>query len=172
MGKVKEEFVGPGPDDPGLPGPLGPAGIHKVVVFTAGIWDLFHCGHLRLLKRAKALGDVLIVGVATDRLAEEYKRKPIIPLEQRMEIIEGIRYVDAVVSYDSLDVTNLLKNLDVDVMVVGEDWGGFPEQNKYKVYLEQNNKKLVKIPYTQGISTTAIRERVIEEAVIWQNDNA
>jgi len=141
------------------------------IVATFGIWDLFHRGHLRLLKRAKALGDILIVGVATDRLAEEYKRKPIIPLEQRMEIVEGIRYVDAVVSYDSLDVTALLKNLDVDVMVVGEDWGGFSEQKKYRIYLEENNKRLIRIPYTQGISTTAIRERVIEEAVIWQNDN-
>jgi len=144
----------------------------KVIVFTAGIWDLFHRGHLRLLKRAKAFGDVLIVGVATDRLAEEYKRKPIIPLEQRMEIVEAVRYVDTVVDYDSLDVTALLKNLDIDVMVVGEDWGGFPEQKEYKIYLEQNNKKLIRIPYTQGISTTAIRERVIEEAVIYQNDNA
>ena len=140
------------------------------IVATFGIWDLFHRGHLRLLKRAKALGDILIVGVATDRLAEEYKRKPIIPLEQRMEIVEAIRYVDATVYYDSLDVTTLLKNLDIDVMVVGEDWGGFPEQKKYKVYLEQNDKKLIKIPYTQDISTTTIRERVIEEAVIWQND--
>jgi len=143
----------------------------KVVVFTAGIWDLFHRGHLRLLKRAKALGDILVVGIATDRLAEEYKRKPIIPFEQRMEIVEAIKYVDTVVDYDSLDVTALLKNLDVDIMVVGEDWGGFPEQKKYKTYLEQNNKKLIRIPYTQDISTTAIRERVIEEAVIWQNDN-
>jgi len=142
----------------------------KVIVFTAGIWDLFHYGHLRLLKRAKALGDILIVGVATDRLAEKYKRKPIISLEQRMEIVEAVRYVNAVVDYDSLDVTNILKNLDVDVMVVGEDWGGFPEQKKYRMYLEENNKKLIRIPYTQGISTTAIRERVIEEAVIWQND--
>jgi len=143
-----------------------------VIVFTAGIWDLFHYGHLRLLKRAKVLGDILIVGVATDRLAEEYKRKPIIPLEQRMEIVDAVRYVDTVVYYDSLDITYLLRNLDVDVMVVGEDWGGFPEQKKYKVYLEQNNKKLIRIPYTQDISTTAIRERVIEEAVILENDGA
>lgn len=144
----------------------------KVVVFTGGIWDLFHRGHLRLLKRAKTLGDILIVGVATDRLAEEYKRKPIISLEQRMEIVEAIRYVDAVVYYDSLDVTNLLKNLDVDVMAVGEDWGGFPEQKRYKRHLERNGKRLVRIPYSQGISTTVIRERVIEEAVIRENDNA
>lgn len=144
----------------------------KIIVFTGGIWDLFHCGHLRLLKRAKAFGDVLIVGVATDRLAEEYKRKPIIPLEQRMEIIEGIRYVDAVVPYDSLDITNLLESLDVDLMVTDSKWGRFPEQNKYKIYLEQNNKKLIRIPYTQGISTTAIRERVIEEAVILENGSA
>jgi len=143
----------------------------KVIVFTAGIWDLFHQGHLRLLKRARAFGDILIVGVATDRLAEEYKRKPIIPFEQRMEIVEAVRYVDTVVSYDSLDVTNLLKNLDVDVMVVVEDWGGFPEQKQYRMYLEENNKRLIRIPYTQGVSTTAIRERVIEEAVRWQNDN-
>lgn len=142
------------------------------IIATFGIWDLFHRGHLQLLKRAKALGDILIVGVATDRLAEEYKRKPIIPLEQRMEIVEAVRYVDAVVYYDSLDVAELLKNLDVDVMVVGGDWGRFPEQKRYGRYLERNGKRLVKIPYTEGISTTAIRERVIEEAVKWQNDNA
>jgi len=140
------------------------------IVASFGIWDLFHRGHLWLLKKARAFGDVLVVGVATDRLAEEYKRKPIIPLEQRMEIIESIRYVDAVVPYDSLDVTTLLKNLDVDVMVVGEDWGEFPEQKKYRTYLEQNNKRLIRIPYTQGISTTAIRERVIEETVVLEND--
>lgn len=134
----------------------------RVIVFTAGIWDLFHRGHLRLLKRAKALGDILIVGVATDRLAEEYKRKPIIPLEQRIEIVAAIRYVDMVVSYDSLDVTDLLRDKCIDIMVVGGDWGKFPEQKKYMKYLGSNGKKLVRMSYTEGISTTLIRRRIVE----------
>ena len=114
---------------------------------------------------AKNLGDTLIVGVATDRLAEEYKRKPIIPLYQRIDIIENIKCVDSVVTYDNLDVTELLIDLKIDVMVVGGDWGKYPEQEKYKKYIQQNGKKLIKVPYTQGISTTVIRKRILE------NDN-
>ena len=132
------------------------------IVATFGIWDLFHQGHLRLMKMAKNLGDTLIVGVATDRLAEEYKRKPIIPFYQRIEIIENIKCVDSVVQYDNLDVTELLRKLHIDIMVVGGDWGKYPEQKKYKKYLQQNGKQLVKIPYMQGTSTTMIRKRILE----------
>jgi glycerol-3-phosphate cytidylyltransferase len=93
--------------------------------YTTGVYDMFHIGHLNILKRAKEQCEFLIVGVSTDELVSEYKHKtPIIPYKERVEIVKAIRYVDEVVPQTSMDKLNAWKKLHFDVMFHGSDWKG------------------------------------------------
>ena len=95
----------------------------EVIVFTSGSWDLFHMGHLNMLKRSKELGTKLVVGVSTDELIEEYKGlPPVIPFEQRMEIVRANKYVDVVVRQTILTEIRQLKEFKVDIVTIGDDW--------------------------------------------------
>lgn len=133
------------------------------IVATFGVWDLFHIGHLNLLERAKGLGCRLIVGIATDELVESYKHtKPVIPYEQRERIIKALKCVNVAVPYSKLDITELLKRLNVDILVVGEDWGRLKEQKRYRDYMLRKGK-IVVMPYTKGISTTRMKKRIQNE---------
>lgn len=130
------------------------------IVATFGVWDLFHIGHLNLLERAKGLGCCLIVGIATDELVESYKHtKPVIPYEQRERIIKALKCVNVTLPYSKLDITELLKRLHVDILVVGEDWGRLKEQKRYRDYMLRKGK-IVVMPYTKDISTTQMKERI------------
>lgn len=133
--------------------------MHTIATF--GVWDLFHVGHLNILERAKGLGDLLVVGVASDELARTHKGGvPIIPLEERLEIVKALRCVDVVVPYYDLDFTDILKGFDVDILVVGEDWGKLKEHLKIRKWIYMVRKgRIVTAPYTKGISTKIIRER-------------
>ena len=96
----------------------------KIVVYTVGTFDLLHVGHLALLNHCKALGDILAVGVASDEVVNMYKPNvPIVPLEQRMEMLRALACVDIVRPYHELEYVSGCKALDVDIFVVGEDWG-------------------------------------------------
>ena len=126
--------------------------------------DLFHIGHLNILEKSAALGDKLIVGVSSDELIYEYKGiKPVIPFEQRMRIVESIGVVSQVVRQDILTDIRQLKEFDVDIVTIGDDW-----KNKYLEGLEwmksQSGKKVVYLPYTGGISTTSIKKIIIDNA--------
>src|SRR5690625_478401 len=95
------------------------------VGYTTGVFDLFHVGHLNILKRAKEQCEILIVGVSTDELVKEYKSKrAVIPFQERMEIVAGIKYVDQVVAQQSRDKFAAWEHLLFDVMFVGDDWKG------------------------------------------------
>ena len=95
----------------------------EVIVYTSGTWDLFHIGHLNILEKSAALGDKLIVGVSSDELIYEYKGiKPVIPFEQRMRIVESIGVVSQVVRQDILTDIRQLKEFDVDIVTIGDDW--------------------------------------------------
>src|SRR5690554_5939570 len=97
------------------------------VGYTTGVFDLFHIGHLNLLRRAKEQCDYLIVGVSTDELVQEYKnKKPVIPCEERIQIVEAIKYVDEVVPQVNRDKIEAYKRIHFDVMFVGDDWKGNP----------------------------------------------
>ena len=94
----------------------------KILGYTAGVFDLFHIGHLHILKNAKSVCDRLVVGVSTDELVFKYKKKkPIIPFNERIEIIRSIKSVDAVIAQESLDKIELEK-IKFDTMIVGDDW--------------------------------------------------
>ncbi|MHB2148722.1 glycerol-3-phosphate cytidylyltransferase [Calditrichota bacterium LG25] len=123
----------------------------KKTVITYGTFDLFHVGHLRLLKRAKELGDYLIVGVSTDAFNAIKGKKTIIPYEQRAEIVQSIRYVDRVIPEDSWEQkTRDIEKYAVDVLVMGADWQG-------KFDDLQNICEVVYLPRTQGVSSSQLK---------------
>ena len=82
----------------------------KIVVYTSGTFDMFHSNHLKMIKYARGLGDTLIVGVSTDELVSSYKRPPVIPFEERLAILEALRYPDVVIPQRTLDHTEIVKN--------------------------------------------------------------
>lgn len=138
----------------------------KIVVYTSGTFDLFHIGHLNILKNSKALGDKLVVGVSSDELVASYKkRKPIIPLKDRIEIIKHLDFVDEVIRQDILTNPEDLKAHNVDIVTIGDDW-----KNKLLPGLEwakQNGLKVVYLPYTKSTSTSEIKKAIIDG---WQED--
>ena len=126
--------------------------------YTAGVYDLFHIGHLKLLKNAKGLCDKLIVGVTVDELVAYKGKKALIPFEDRIEIVRSCKYVDAAVPQYDMDKLAACKKLGATILFVGDDWYG---TEKWKEYEKQFNKEGIKIiyfPYTQGTSSTQIRK--------------
>lgn len=132
--------------------------------YTTGVFDLFHVGHLNILKRAKEQCDYLIVGVSTDELVKEYKNKqPVISHQQRMEVVESIRYVDKVVPQVNRDKFAAWEELNFDVMFVGDDWKGKPLFQEIERKLNLVGAEVIYFPYTQGISSTLIKEKSKEK---------
>lgn len=130
----------------------------QIVGYTAGVYDLFHIGHLNLLKRAKENCDKLIVGITTDELVKYKGKTPVVTLDERMEIVKAIRYVDEVVVQDDLDKFNAWKKYHYDVLFVGDDWKGTEIWNKYEQQLNAVGAKVVYFPYTKTTSSTLLRE--------------
>ncbi|MBP7984734.1 MAG: adenylyltransferase/cytidyltransferase family protein [Bacteroidaceae bacterium] len=130
---------------------------NRVVVYTSGTFDMFHSNHLRMIEYARGLGDTLIVGVSTDELVCSYKRPPIIPFEERLAIIKALKFPDIVIPQRSLEHTEIVKNLNIDVFVVGDDWTG-----KYD-YLRDLGVTVFYFPYGDGVSSTKIKEEILEK---------
>ena len=131
----------------------------KIIGYTTGVFDLFHIGHLNILKRAKQLCDTLIVGVTVDELV--YKRKnriPVIPFNERCEIVEAIRYVDKVVPQKSMDKLEAWKRYNFDVMFVGGDWKGTDAWKVIENQMESVGTEVIYFPYTKTTSSTLINE--------------
>ena len=128
----------------------------KTIVYTSGTFDLFHYNHLRMINYARALGDILIVGVSTDELVCSYKAKPAIRFEERMQIIEALKTPDLVIPQHTLDHTETVKKLNIDAFVVGDDWFG-----KYD-YLKELGVDVFYFPYGDGVSSTKIKEEVLK----------
>lgn len=129
------------------------------VGYTTGVFDMFHIGHLNILKKSKEMCDTLIVGVSTDDLVMNYKRKlPIIPYEERAAIVEAINYVDKVVPQKSMDKLAAWKELHFDVLFHGSDWKNSDMYNKIEEGLKTVGVDMVYIPHTEGISSTYLSE--------------
>lgn len=129
--------------------------------YTTGVFDMFHIGHLNILKRAKEQCEYLIVGVTTDALCQSRKNKlPIICEKDRVEIVESIRYVDKVVLQHNMDKISAVKEYDVDAVFVGSDWQGSPAWEKYEEEFKEVGCSVVYLQHTEGISSTILRERV------------
>ena len=131
------------------------------VGYTTGVFDMFHIGHLNILKRAKEQCEYLIVGVTTDELSFSRKNKlPIICEKDRMEIVAAIKYVDRVVPQSDMDKLSAVKKHGVDVVSVGSDWKGTPEWDDYEKQFADVGCSVVYLDHTDGISSTILRERM------------
>ncbi|MFG5856996.1 MAG: adenylyltransferase/cytidyltransferase family protein [Dysgonomonas mossii] len=128
----------------------------KLVIYTSGTFDMFHSNHLKMIEYARGLGDILIVGVSTDELVSSYKPVPIIPFEERIAIIKALKYPDIVIPQESLDHTDVVRNLNIDVFVVGNDWVG-----KYD-YLKELGVQVCYFPYGKGISSSSLKQQISE----------
>ena len=129
------------------------------VGYTTGVYDLFHIGHLNILRRAKEQCDYLIVGVSTDELVQKEKNKiPVIKFQERWQIVEAIRYVDKVVPQYNKDKFDAWKTLQFDVMFVGSDWKGTPQWEAYERQFSEVGVEIVYFPHTDGTSSTILTE--------------
>lgn len=126
------------------------------VGYTTGVYDLFHIGHLNLLKNAKGMCDKLIVGVTVDELVAYKGKQSMIPFEDRIEIVRSIKYVDAAVPQYDMDKLSACKKLGADILFVGDDWYGTEKWQKYEEEFAREGIKIVYFPYTKGISSTQI----------------
>ena len=124
--------------------------------YTAGVYDLFHIGHLNLLKNAKGMCDKLIVGVTVDELVTYKGKKALIPFEDRIEIVRSCKYVDAAVPQYDMDKLTACKKLGASVLFVGDDWYATEKWEKYEKEFKEAGIKIVYFPYTKGISSTII----------------
>lgn len=127
-----------------------------IIGYTAGLYDLFHIGHLNLLKNAKAMCDKLIVGVTVDELVTYKGKKAIIPFCDRAEIVRSIQYVDAVVPQYDMDKLTMCKKLGATIMFVGDDWYGTDKWKQYEKEFQEEGIRIIFFPYTKGISSTQI----------------
>ena len=131
------------------------------VGYTTGVFDMFHIGHLNILRRAKEQCEYLIVGVSTDELVKEYKNKtPIIPFEERAEIVQSIDCVDRVIAQENRDKYEAWRELMFDVMFVGDDWKGKPLFMKVEEEFKKVGVDVVYFPYTKDTSSTILREKL------------
>lgn len=136
-----------------------------MVVYTLGTFDLLHVGHLALLEYCRKLGDVVAVGVASDQVVNSYKPNvPVIPLEERVEMLKALRCVDIVRPYYELEYVSACKELKPDIFVIGEDWGDEPHNKDVESYLKSEGSKIIQVSYNPRTSTTKIRQNVIAQS--------
>ena len=133
-----------------------------IIGYTTGVYDLFHIGHLNILRKAKAQCDYLIVGVTTDELCYQRKQKyPIINEDERRQIIESIKYVDMAVLQEDMNKLAAIKRYKVNVVFVGSDWKNTDSWNNYEKEFASEGCKVVYLDHTDGISSTILREKLI-----------
>jgi D-beta-D-heptose 7-phosphate kinase/D-beta-D-heptose 1-phosphate adenosyltransferase len=135
----------------------------KRIVFTNGCFDLLHIGHIRYLEEAKALGDVLVVGVNSDSSVRKLKgpQRPILPEEGRTEILSGLGCVDFITLFDEIDPLKLITSLQPNVLVKGGDWT--KEQTVGREVVERSGGEVVILPFVQGASTSNLIETILKK---------
>ena len=134
-----------------------------IVGYVQGSFDMFHIGHLNLIKNAKSICDYLIVGVNSDELMKSFKHKtPIIPEDERLEIIEAIRYVDEAHIVTNRDKLEALDKFHYQALIMGDDWKGTDYNKKVEQQLKEKNAEVVYFPYTKTTSSTLLRDAIYE----------
>ena len=129
--------------------------------YTTGVFDMFHVGHLNILRRAKEQCDYLIVGVSTDELCKKRKSKyPIICENDRIQILKAIRYVDKVIKQENMNKLEVIIKYNIDVVFVGSDWKDTPSWNEYEKQFAEVGCAIVYLDHTDGISSTILRNRL------------
>jgi glycerol-3-phosphate cytidylyltransferase len=140
-----------------------------IIGYTSGVFDLFHIGHLNLLKNAKGMCDKLIVGVSTDDLSLYKGKIPMIPYGERVEIVRSIKYVDAVVPQENMNKLAMCRKLKASFMFVGDDWYNTEKWNEYENEFKEAGIQIIYLPYTKGISSTKISQ-VLKTTRGWSLD--
>lgn len=133
-----------------------------ILGYTSGVYDLFHIGHLNLLKNARGLCDKLIVGVSVDELVKYKNKKAVIPFKERIEIVRNIKYVDSAIPQYEIDKFKVWEKIKFDVLFVGDDWY---ESDSWKIMenkFKDVNVRVIYFPYTKGTSSTLINEILIK----------
>ena len=129
--------------------------------YTTGVYDMFHIGHLNIIKKAKEQCEYLVVGVSTDELVKDYKgKKPIVPFEERMKIVEAIKYVDKVIPQTTMDKYDAWKKEKYNVIFHGDDWKNSKTYNEIEEKLKNVGVDFVYFPYTKGTSSTILKEKL------------
>ena len=139
--------------------------------YTTGVYDLFHIGHLNLLKNAKGMCDKLIVGVTTDDLVSYKGKQAMIPFEDRIEIVRACRYVDAAVPQYDMDKLRVCKELGASILFVGDDWYGTEKWRKYEEAFAKEGIQIVYFPYTQSTSSTQLRNAITPKTKAAESGN-
>ena len=129
-----------------------------IIGYTSGVFDLFHIGHLNLLRNAKGMCDKLVVGVSTDELVGYKNKKAVIAHAERMEIVRSVRYVDSVIPQENMDKLEMWKKISFDLMFVGDDWYQKENWKDYEEKFKSLGVKIVFFPYTKGTSSTLINK--------------
>ncbi len=129
-----------------------------IIGYTSGVYDLFHIGHLNLLRNAKGMCDKLIVGVTTDELVRYKLKKAVIPHNERMEIVRSNRYVDSVVPQENMDKFEMWQKLKFDVMFVGDDWHKSDKWEELEKRFKEVGVRIIFFPYTKGTSSTLLTQ--------------
>lgn len=143
-----------------------------MLVYTVGTFDMLHVGHLALLEQCRTFGNTVVVGVASDNVVASYKPNvPVIPLSQRQEMLEALRCVDKVRPYYELEYVSACIELDVDVFVVGEDWGRNPHNIAVEAHLASEGKKIIQVLYNPRTSSTAIKKDVLAQRSLPKTSN-
>lgn len=136
----------------------------KAVVYTGGTFDLLHRGHINIFRRAKMIGNYLIVSISTNKLIRSYKSyDPILNYRERVSIVRDIRYVDKVVKQTKLFDVKQFEELGADIFIVGDDWANRVDIPEGLRWLKEKDKVLF-IPYTKGLNTTYIKKKIIKQS--------
>ena len=133
-----------------------------IIGYTSGVYDLFHIGHLNMLRNAKSMCDKLIVGVTTDELVRYKFKKAVIPFKERIEIVRSISYVDTAIPQSEIDKFKIWKKLKYNILFVGDDWYNNKKWKSYETNLKKKKVKIVYFPYTKGTSSTLINSTLLK----------
>lgn len=136
----------------------------EVIGYTTGVFDLFHIGHLNLLKNAKGMCDKLVVGVTVDDLVRYKGKDSVIPFEERLQIVQAIKYVDVAIPQRDMDKVTMCKKLKAKYLFVGDDWYDTEKWKNYEEQLKEVGTEVIYFPYTQKTSSTLLT-KILKEKV-------
>ena len=132
--------------------------------YTAGVFDLFHVGHINILRNARSLCDRLVVGVTTDELVSYKGTRPFIPFSDRIELVRACRYVDVAVPQTDINKFAAWERLKFDTLFVGDDWFGDDTWRTYEEKLSKVGVSVIYLPYTEGVSSTRLKRLITTAA--------